>query len=213
MKFDRKQLMVYAVTDSSWTGRQTLCEQVEEALQGGATMVQYREKRMRDENIEEFLEEALRLRAVTERYNVPLLIDDCIPMAIRCGADGVHVGQNDMEAGRARELLGPDRILGVTAKTVEQARLAQSNGADYLGSGAVFGTATKKDARPMTLELFAEICRSVTIPVVAIGGIGIENIVRLSGTGAAGAAIVSGIFAAENIKETTERLRMSVERW
>ena len=164
------------------------------------------------DNVEEYLEEAKKMRALTEKYNVPLLIDDNIKLAKACGADGVHVGQNDMDAGLARQLLGPDKILGVTAKTVEQALKAQSQGADYLGSGAVFGTSTKKDARPMTMEQLQAICASVKIPVVAIGGICLDNIEKLQGSGAAGAAIVSGIFAAEDIEGTTRALRQKMER-
>ena len=205
MKFDKSQLLIYAVTDRAWTGKMSLYEQTEAALKGGATMVQLREKGLRDDNVEEYLEEAKKMRALTEKYNVPLLIDDNIKLAKACGADGVHVGQNDMDAGLARQLLGPDKILGVTAKTVEQ-------GADYLGSGAVFGTSTKKDARPMTMEQLQAICASVKIPVVAIGGICLDNIEKLQGSGAAGAAIVSGIFAAEDIEGTTRALRQKMER-
>ena len=183
MKFDKSQLLIYAVTDRSWTGSMSLYEQTEAALKGGATMVQLREKGLRDDNVEEYLEEAKKMRALTEKYNVPLLIDDNIKLAGLCGADGVHVGQNDMDAGLARKLLGPDKILGVTAKTVEQALKAQSQGADYLGSGAVFGTSTKKDARPMTMEQLQAICASVSIPVVAIGGICLDNIEKLKGSG------------------------------
>lgn len=179
MKFDKSQLLIYAVTDRAWTGKMSLYEQTEAALKGGATMVQLREKGLRDDNVEEYLEEAKKMRALTEKYNVPLLIDDNIKLAKACGADGVHVGQNDMDAGLARQLLGPDKILGVTAKTVEQALKAQSQGADYLGSGAVFGTSTKKDARPMTMEQLQAICASVKIPVVAIGGICLDNIEKL----------------------------------
>ena len=208
MKFDKSQLLIYAVTDRSWTGKMSLYEQTEAALKGGATMVQLREKGLRDDN----LEEAKKMRALTEKYNVPLLIDDNIKLANLCGADGVHVGQNDMDAGLARTLLGPDKILGVTAKTVEQALKAQSQGADYLGSGAIFGTSTKKDARPMTMELLRSICASVQIPVVAIGGICLDNIEKLKGSGVAGAAIVSGIFAAEDIEKTTRELREKMNR-
>ena len=190
----------------------SLYEQTEAALKGGATMVQLREKGLRDDNVEEYLEEAKKMRALTEKYNVPLLIDDNIKLAGLCGADGVHVGQNDMDAGLARKLLGPDKILGVTAKTVEQALKAQSQGADYLGSGAVFGTSTKKDARPMTMEQLQAICASVSIPVVAIGGICLDNIEKLKGSGAVGAAIVSGIFAAQDIEATTRELREKMER-
>lgn len=213
MRFDRGQLLIYAVTDRAWTGKMSLYDQVEAALKGGATMVQMREKGLTDENVQDYLEEARRLRRLTERYNVPFLIDDHVKLALLCGADGVHVGQSDMEAGRAREILGPDKILGVTAKTVEQALKAQDQGADYLGSGAVFGTSTKSDALPMTKERLGEICRSVSIPVVAIGGICLENIEKLQGSQVAGAAIVSGIFGARDIEATTRQLRQKMEKW
>ena len=206
MKFCREHLLIYAVTDRAWTGRMTLFEQVEAALRGGATMVQLREKGLAEQDFEGFLEEARRMHELTARYGVPLIIDDNVEIALKSGAEGVHVGQNDMDAGEVRRLLGPDRILGVTAKTVEQARRAQDAGADYLGSGAVFGTSTKADAIPMSLERLREICACVRIPVVAIGGICLENIGRLSGSGVAGAAIVSGIFGAEDIEESTRRL-------
>lgn len=213
MKFDRRQLMVYAVTDRAWIGKMSLCEQVEAALKGGATMVQMREKGLTNDTVQDYLEEARSLRALTERYKVPLIIDDNIKLALLCGADGVHVGQNDMDAAQARALLGPDKILGVTAKTVEQALKAQEQGADYLGSGAVFGTSTKADALPMTMERLGEICRSVSIPVVAIGGICLENIGELKGSGAAGAAVVSGIFGAEDIEGTVRQMREMVGEW
>ena len=213
MKFDRRQLMVYAVTDRAWIGKMSLCEQVEAALKGGATMVQMREKGLTNDTVQDYLEEARSLRALTERYKIPLIIDDNIKLALLCGADGVHVGQNDMDAAQARALLGPDKILGVTAKTVEQALKAQEQGADYLGSGAVFGTSTKADALPMTMERLGEICRSVSIPVVAIGGICLENIGKLKGSGAAGAAVVSGIFGAEDIEGTVRQMREMVGEW
>ena len=206
MKFCREHLLIYAVTDRAWTGRMTLFEQVEAALRGGATMVQLREKGLAEQDFEGFLEEARRMHELTARYGVPLIIDDNVEIALKSGAEGVHVGQNDMDAGEVRRLLGPDRILGVRAKTVGQARRAQDAGADYLGSGAVFGTSTRADAIPMSLERLREICACVRIPVVAIGGICLENIGRLSGSGVAGAAIVSGIFGAEDIEGTTRRL-------
>ena len=213
MKFDRRQLMVYAVTDRAWIGKMSLCEQVEAALKGGATMVQMREKSLTNDTVQDYLEEARSLRALTERYKIPLIIDDNIKLALLCGADGVHVGQNDMDAAQARALLGSDKILGVTAKTVEQALKAQEQGADYLGSGAVFGTSTKADALPMTMERLGEICRSVSIPVVAIGGICLKNIGKLKGSGAAGAAVVSGIFGAEDIEGTVRQMREMVGEW
>ena len=207
MRFDRKQLLIYAVTDKAWTGKLSLEEQVEEALKGGATMVQLREKELDKGNFEEVLRTACAIRKITEKYNVPLIIDDNLELALACHADGLHVGQDDMDAGLARKLLGPDRILGVTAKTVEQARKACAQGADYLGSGAVFGTTTKSDARPMTMETLRAICDCSDIPVVAIGGINLDNIGLLEGSHVAGAAIVSGIFAAQDICLTTGRLK------
>lgn len=206
LRFHKSQLLIYAVTDKSWTDGQSLYKQVEETLKGGATMVQFREKSLGKENFTRMLEEAKELKKLTESYGVPLIIDDNLDLALACDADGLHVGQDDMDAGTARKLLGPHRILGVTAKTVEQARQAQAQGADYIGSGAVFGTTTKSDALPMTIERLREICDSVQIPVVAIGGICLENIDRLAASHAAGAAIVSGIFASKDICETTKRL-------
>lgn len=156
--------------------------------------VQFREKGLDRGNYDQMLAEAMELRELTGRFHVPLIIDDNIELALACGADGLHVGQDDMDAGLARKLLGPDRILGVTAKTVEQARKACAQGADYLGSGAVFGTTTKSDARPMTMETLRAICDCSDIPVVAIGGINLDNIGLLEGSHVAGAAIVSGIL-------------------
>lgn len=196
MKLTADMMRLYAVTDRSWLRGRTLHEQVEEALIGGATLVQLREKEL-DEAA--FLQEAIDLTKLCHRYGVPLLINDNIDIARRSGADGVHVGQSDMEAAAVRSILGRDMIVGVTAKTVEQAQRAQEAGADYLGSGAVFGSATKLNAKPMSMDILRSICQSVEIPVVAIGGIHKGNILELVGTGIAGAAVVSGIFAAEDI--------------
>lgn len=204
MRFTESMLRLYAVTDRTWTGRQTLDEQVEAALRGGATMVQLREKTLDDDA---FLEEAVRMKALCARYGVPLIVNDRVEIALKSGADGVHVGQDDMAAGSVRAMIGPDMILGVTAKTVAQAEAAQAAGADYLGSGAVFGSVTKKNALPMTMERLREICRSVDIPVAAIGGINRDNLGQLSGTGIRGAAVVSGIFAAEDIEAECMLLR------
>lgn len=206
MKFD---LLLYAVTDRSWTTENTLEEQLEEALRAGVTLVQLREKDMEEAA---FIEEAKRMKALTSRYGVPLIINDNVKVALASGADGVHVGQEDLDAAEVRRLLGPEKILGVTAKTVEQALLAQEQGADYLGSGAVFGSATKKDARSMTMEQLKQITSAVTIPVVAIGGINQENIEKLTGSGAAGAAVVSGIFAEKEIGAAVSRMKKSMER-
>ena len=203
MKFSESMLRLYAVTDRSWTGRQTLLEQVESALKGGATCVQLREKEL---NFDAFLDEAIQLKALCSRYGVPLIINDNVEIALRCGADGVHVGQEDMEAGGGRAKVGPDMIVGVTAKTVEQALAAQQAGADYLGSGAVVSSVAKPNALPMSKEMLRSICGAVTIPVVAIGGINLRNIGELKHTNIHGVAVVSGIFAAEDIQQECRML-------
>lgn len=204
MKLTKDMMRLYAVTDRSWLRGQTLFEQVEQTLIGGATLVQLREKELDEEA---FLREAVELAKLCHRYGVPLLINDNVEIAHRSGADGVHVGQDDMEAASVRSLLGSDMIVGVTAKTVEQALRAQEAGADYLGSGAVFGSATKLNAKPMTKELLGSICHAVSIPVVAIGGINRNNILDLAGTDISGVAVVSGIFAAADIEAECRYLR------
>lgn len=209
MKLTPEMLRLYAVTDRSWLGEETLEQQVEAALRGGATLVQLREKELDEDT---FLREAVALAKLCHRYGVPLLINDNVDIARRSGADGVHVGQEDMAADAVRRVLGSDMIVGVTAKTVEQALRAQAAGADYLGSGAVFGSSTKRDARPMARETLRDICRAVSIPVVAIGGIHRGNILALTGTGIAGAAVVSGIFAAARIEEECRLLRRLAEQ-
>lgn len=200
---------LYAVTDRSWVGKQTLLEQIEESLKAGVTLVQLREK---DLEFGAFVEEAKAVKKLTDVYGVPLIINDNVEVALACDAAGVHVGQDDLEAGEVRKRLGVDKILGVTSKTVEQAQKAQTAGADYLGSGAVFGTTTKLNAKPMELSLLKEITASVTIPVVAIGGINKENISKLEGTGIAGAAVVSGIFAEDSITNGVIALKESIEK-
>ncbi len=200
---DAKHLLLYAVTDRRWLKGRSLAEDVEAALMGGATMIQLREKEM---DTEAFIVEARQIKKVTDRFGVPLIINDRIDVCLAVDAAGVHVGQSDMQAGKVRDLIGPDRILGVTAKTVDQAKAAKAAGADYLGSGAVFGSSTKKDALSMSKELLARITASVDIPVVAIGGVDAGNILQLQGLGLAGAAIVSGIFAQPDIRRAAERL-------
>ena len=203
MSLKLENCLLYAVTDTSWLRGRTLAQQVEEALRGGATMVQLREKELQGEALEQ---EAREILALCRQYGVPLLVNDDVMLAKKIGADGVHVGQDDMSAAKARELLGEDAIIGVTARTVEQALAAQEAGADYLGSGAVFGTSTKKDAKPMDPAYFQQICESVSIPVVAIGGVTLDNIRELEGRKMSGFAIVSGIFAAEDIETRTRDL-------
>ncbi|MDD6480911.1 MAG: thiamine phosphate synthase [Lachnospiraceae bacterium] len=204
MKFDRDCLRLYAVTDRSWLRGETLYTQVEKALRGGATMVQLREKELDEAGFEK---EAVEILQLCHRFGVPFIVNDNVELAQRVGADGVHIGQDDMQMQQARKILGPDKVIGVTAKTVEQAVRAQEQGADYLGSGAVFGSTTKQDAKPMEHALLQEICESVHIPVVAIGGITAENVLRLKGRGMAGVAVVSGIFACEDIEKETGKLR------
>ena len=206
---NREQLKLYAVTDRSWLGNETLYEQVEKALKGGATMVQLREKELDEAAFRKEAEELLKL---CRNYHVPFIVNDNVELAKSIGADGVHIGQSDMELTRAREMLGQDAIIGVTAKTVEQAKAAETGGADYLGSGAVFGSSTKLDAKPMDHALLQEICESVHIPVVAIGGITGENVIKLTGRGMAGVAVVSGIFACPDIEAGTRKLRERVEQ-
>ena len=209
MKLSESMLRLYAVTDRSWLGSQTLAEQVEAALRGGATCVQLREK---TQCREDFLRQAQQLKVLCARYGVPLLINDNVELALEVDADGVHVGQEDMDARDVRRLIGADKISGVTAKTVPQALRAQQAGADYLGSGAVFGSTTKANAKPMSRELLQSICQSVSIPVVAIGGIHRGNIASLAGTGIRGVAVVSGIFAAEDIERECRVLRAEISK-
>lgn len=204
MKLTSEMLRLYAVTDRSWLRGQTLLEQVEQALLGGVKLVQLREKELDEDS---FLREAKEMAKLCHRYGVPLIINDNVDIARRSGADGVHVGQEDMEAAAVRSILGSGMIVGVTAKTTEQALRAQNAGADYLGSGAVFGSATKTDAMSMSTELLRSICNAVSIPVVAIGGINRDNILRLAGTDIDGVAVVSGIFAAADIEQECRLLR------
>ena len=204
MKCDSNTMRLYAVTDRAWVGRQTLLQQVESALKGGATCIQLREKALSDQA---FFQEALEIKTVCKRYGVPFLINDNIDVAIQCGADGVHVGQGDRKPQEARRMIGPDKILGVSAQTVEQAVEAERSGADYLGVGAVFATTTKLDAKPVSYETLKEICHAVTIPVVAIGGISKRNLLQLSGAGVDGVALVSAIFSAQDIEAECRELR------
>ena len=203
MKFDRKHLLLYAVTDRAWTGEHTLYEQAEAALRGGATCLQLREK---DMDMDAFANEAAQIRALCHRYGVPFLVNDSVEVARRAGADGVHVGQRDMPADKVRALLGPGCSVGVSAQTVEQALEAERRGADYLGVGAVFSTSTKRDAAPVSRRTLREICAAVSIPVCAIGGITLENAPTLAGTGIAGLAVVSAVFAAPDIEAAAQAL-------
>ncbi len=209
MKCDKKTMLLYAVTDRMWVGEKTLYEQVEEALCGGVTCVQLREKELSEE---EFLKEAIEIKALCKKYNVPFFINDNVDVAIKCGADGIHIGQEDMDAGKVRSLAGEDIIIGVSVHTVEEALEAVKNGADCLGVGAMFSTSTKLDADVLSIGMLHDICHAVEVPVVAIGGLNKNNIHKLAGTGVAGVALVSAIFAAEDIEaECKELYRISEE--
>ena len=204
MRCDRKTMRLYAVTDRAWVGQGTLGDQVEQALRGGVTCVQLREKSL---GVPAILVEAEEIGALCRSSGVPFLINDRVEIALQCGADGVHVGQKDRAAREVRRLLGPNRILGVSARTVEQAVQAERDGADYLGVGAVFSTSTKADAMPVSYETLQAICRAVSIPVVAIGGIQRENLLSLAGSGVDGVALVSAIFAAPDVETASRELR------
>lgn len=204
MKIFKKNMILYAVTDRSWLKEKSLANQVEATILGGATFIQMREKSL---NIDDFLREALEIQEVCNKYNIPFVIDDNVEIALKSGADGVHLGQNDMSITKAREILGSEKIIGATARTVEQALKAEAEGADYIGSGAVFTTSTKTDTVPLSFENLSEICNSVNIPVVAIGGICADNIKMLKGSGISGVAVVSAIFSAEDVKSATENLK------
>lgn len=203
MNCDKKDLLLYAVTDRAWLGDKTLSWQVEESLKGGATMIQLREKHLDHEH---FLKEAKEIKELCRKYQVPFLINDDVDLAVEVDADGVHVGQHDMEAGEVRKKIGPNHILGVSAQTVEQALLAQQAGADYLGVGAVFPTGTKDDADAVSIQTLGEICHAVNIPVVAIGGIGQHNVMQLAGSGICGIAVVSAIYAQPDIQNAASTL-------
>lgn len=209
MKLDKKTLLLYAVTDRHWLGNSTLYEQVEHAISGGATFIQLREKNLCQD---EFLNEAIEIKALCGRYGIPFVINDNVDVAMRMDADGVHVGQSDMEAGNVRAMIGKDKILGVSVQSVPQALLAQERGADYLGVGAVFHTGSKPDADDVSFDTLKAICAAVSIPVIAIGGISRDNIMRLSGSGICGIAVISAIFAEKDIRAATAELKTLSEQ-
>ena len=204
MKDIRKDLLLYAVTDRGWLKGDTLYHQVEQVLDGGVTFVQLREKELDDEH---FLEEAREIKDLCRRYQVPFVVNDNVEIAVKADADGVHVGQSDMEAGDVRKRLGPDKIIGVSVQNVDQALLAQRMGADYLGVGAVFHTDSKADAADVSLETLRAICMAAEIPVIAIGGIGRDNVMKLAGSGICGIAVISALFAQTDLKAAAGKLK------
>lgn len=203
MKLAKNTMLLYAVTDRSWLGNRTLAEQVEDTLKGGATFIQLREKEL---DFDDFVKEARAIKTLTDAYKIPFVINDAVEVALAVDADGVHVGQDDMAAGELRKRIG-DKIIGVSADTVELALKAEADGADYIGVGAIYATATKTDAEVVPFETIAAICQAVTIPVVAIGGLNETNIHNLAGTRVDGVALVSAIFAKDDIVRATRELR------
>ena len=203
MKLDKNDMLLYVITDRTWLGERSLEEEVEETLKGGATFLQLREKEL---SFDKFLIQAKKIKEITDKYNIPFVINDNVEVAIESDADGVHIGQGDMNAKRVRELIGKDKILGVSANTVESAKLAEENGADYIGVGAVFKTNTKEDANTISMEIIKDICDSVSIPVVAIGGINENTVLDLKSSGIDGICCISAIFAKDDIYEATKNL-------
>ena len=208
MRLEKDRLLLYAVTDRSWTGQQSLYEQIEAALKGGVTMVQLREKHLSED---ELVAEAIQIKELCHRYEVPLIINDNVDAALKSGADGVHVGIEDAPVSKIRKRAGDDFIIGATAKTTEQAKAAEAAGEDYLGVGAVFPSPTKKNAIRITPQDLREICGSVAIPAVAIGGITEDNVSQIKGGGMAGVAVVSAIFAAQDIQKAAAELKTKVK--
>lgn len=206
-EFLRKSLVLYAVTDRHWTGKKSLLQQTEEAIKGGATFVQIREKNLEKEK---FQEEAVLLKNLCGKYKIPFVVNDNVQLAEKINADGVHIGQDDMNVQEARKILGGDKIIGVSAQTVEEAVLAETQGADYLGVGAVFPTGSKDDAVEVPLETLKKICAAVKIPVVAIGGISKDNIFELKNSGICGISVISAIFGQKDIISAAKDLKQRV---
>lgn len=203
MRFDKKYMHLYAVTDRAWTGNKTLYEQIKEALENGVTCVQLREKNLDEAS---FIEEAKKICVLCRQYNTPFIVNDNVNVAIASNADGIHIGQDDTGLKDVRKIVGENMIIGISAHTVEEAKFAQENGADYIGIGAVFETSTKNDVDVIPYEKVKSICDAVYIPKVAIGGINAENILKLKGSGIDGVAVVSAIFGAKDIGKATKEL-------
>ena len=209
MSVDKKSLELYAITDRHWLNGASLYDQVEQTILGGATFIQVREKEL---DKEDFLNEAVEIQKLCKAHHIPFVINDNVEIARSIDADGVHVGQSDMKAGDVRALIGSDKILGVSVQTVEQAVLAEKNGADYLGVGAVFQTGSKADADDVSHETLKAICEAVSIPVIAIGGITKDNVMQLAGSGICGIAVISAIFAQKDIYAATAELKKQIDK-
>lgn len=208
MKLRSEQLRLYVVTDRSWLKGRSFVKQIEQIAQSGATMIQLREKGL---ELSEWIQRAKEIRQITRRYQIPQIINDNVQVCLESDSDGVHLGQGDQSIWQARQQLGPNKIIGATAKTIQQALQAQQEGADYLGVGAVFGSSTKSDAIPISIQTFQQVKEAVSIPVVAIGGIGPQNVMQLKYTKTDGIAVISAIFAAENIGKATKQMRAYAE--
>jgi len=207
---NKKDLVLYGVTDSHWsTNEYPLEKQVEDAIIGGVTFIQLREKNI---TTEELIKKALIIKAVCKKYSVPFVIDDNVEAVIKTDADGIHIGQNDLSIREVRRILGNDKIVGVTAKTVVNALDAEKSGASYIGTGAAFETSTKKDTYVLDHGVIRDISKSVSIPVVAIGGIDEVNVSKLKGTGISGVAVVSAVFGKQNIKVAARNLNEIIHR-
>ena len=209
MSLDKNSLELYAITDRRWLNGASLYDQVEQTILGGATFIQVREKEL---DKEDFLNEAVEIQKLCKAHHIPFVINDNVEIARSIDADGVHVGQSDMKAGDVRALIGSDKILGVSVQTVEQAVLAEKNGADYLGVGAVFQTGSKADADDVSHETLKAICEAVSIPVIAIGGITKDNVMQLAGSGICGIAVISAIFAQKDIYAATAELKKQIDK-
>lgn len=208
MKFNKEFLKLYAVTDRGWIGNRSMSEEVEKSLKAGVTCLQIREKNISDE---EYLSRSIELRKICNKYNVPFIVDDNVEIALASGADGVHVGQKDLLNRNIRAMIGSDKILGISANSVELAIAAEKAGADYIGVGSIQLSPTKGESKVLSLEYVQEICSSVSIPVVAIGGVNEQNIPKLKGTGVAGVAVISAIFGKDDVAEATYKLKKIVD--
>jgi len=210
LKFTKESLKLYVITDRSWIGNRSMSEEVEKTLKAGATCLQIREKNI---SYDEYVSKSIELRKICNKYNVPFIVNDNIEVALASGADGVHVGQNDILNKNVRSIIGSDKILGISVNSIELAIAAEKAGADYIGVGSIQLSPTKGESKILSTEYVNEICNSVSIPVVAIGGINEQNIPILKGIGIAGVAVISAVFGKEDVAEATYKLRKLVDEY